>query len=912
MRIGAGAESTQLSLDGSRRLSIPTTLKLHRAPVDAPMNAFVRFRFGSQWEYCSFNLELEHRTTYQRAHCSTGTLTELSLVEARLEAVMPAGDGSLEAALQEPAPCAGSPKSVDGKTVIEGGRFFSGSKPKEHWFAVMDEAVVPAEQVAAAAEQLAAQFGVTLGLLTHGPYGFEFFGSATKALSLANDVRVRFVEEMVHYRGAGWSTDQIPVPGQPSSWALDRLDQRESNAELTGFAAGDQGKDHRFRYPETTAPLGTRPQLWVVDTRARTSHAVFSELTEAVRVPVAGSNPQCRLGGGAPQSHHGTSVLSSLLGRAGTMRIEPRAAFVVEGLGLAGGNCDQATQAQVVAALREVAVAGRARDILVLSFGSDRFSMATEMSVNALALMGILVFAATGNESRAALYPPASAAEALAIGAVQDTGLDDKWPSSNGLASNVDFHAPGVSVETASDESDTATRVGNGTSLATPLVAGIATCHLINGGIVGPPDQLRGLVRAALTETARLRTGTQLVLPFTPTQPIVGVLRPLTSTMLLAESAYDGESAWLAGLHAGASGASLVRLPVVMGEPSSTGVEVLRSGVGSRCLGVMATADGATVGCWSPSSGGQLLHYQVSGASTTEVASFDIAGVPVAVAADVEPSTTSFANTNVRAALSLPVLTVNGTTPELGTVMALTVARRGVSAWQLSSVDLPGPSSAFSRLALNCPRVAFAQGSACDAFALVTHPNASRVRLYRVSFSADPTAPLPAPVLLAERVDSGPFFTCFVPGWSSGEGLVATTLSVDDVMVGSTSASRWSFSFNRLGTGFINGQCAFDHTSVVVNDASPMLDVVGARGEAWTAATRGAFSRTTLAVASVWDPTTSSVRAGLRSTIRSLHPRGRGQLEPDVRAVAHATYGDDAMALTSPDGTTWSIQSLKP
>ncbi|MBE2252885.1 MAG: S8 family serine peptidase [Myxococcus sp.] len=917
LRVGAGAEFTQVAFDGARKFNIPTTLRVHRPAVDAPLHAILRFRWGSQWEFCSYQLELEQRKTYQRLECTTGALTSLSLVEARLEAVMSGGDGLLEAALAEPLPCASSPRSVDGLTVIQGGRFFPGTKPKDHWVAVMDEAVVAEELVDWTAQQLANEFGVDLGLITHGPYGFEFRSSSSRAQALALDSRIRFVEAMVEYRGAGWSEDKIPVPGSPTSWALDRLDQREANAELTLFAAGDEGKDHRFRYPETAAPLNTRPRLFVVDTRARTSHSVFTALPAALPLSVPGASPQCTPGGGNLNSHHGTSVLSSALGRAGTLRLPPRETLVVEGLGLRGFYCDSADELQVVEALRQVAIRATARDLVVLSFGSDRLGMMTEMSVNGLVRNGVIVLAATGNEGRASLYPPAGAAEALAVGATEDLGLDNKWANSNGLASSVDFHAPGVAIETASDSSDTATMVANGTSLSAPFVAGIAAYHVMNGGLSGTPDQLRGLVKDALVGTSRTRTATQLALPFTPTQPLFGTPQAVASTMLLANLANDGESAWLAGLHSGSSGASLVRIPLVGNEPSVAGAQLLRSGVGSRCLSVVATADGATTGCWSESVGGRLSIYQLNGGTATEVAAIDVVGVPVAVAADVEPSTTTFANTNVRAALSLPVLGMVGPNPHLGTTMRLTIARRSGSGWSTSSLDFPGDYQSSSKLALNCPRLEFQQGSSCDAFALLTHDNNMSVRLYKVTFDESPGFPISAPTLIAERVDSGPFLNCFIPGWATGVGLVATSLAVDDVNLGGIAASRWSFAFNRGGSSYINGQCAFDHTSIGVNDASPMLDVVGPRGEYWVMTSRGAWSRTTLAVTSVWNPVSNTVETGLRSAIRSLHPRGGAIIDTNIRAIAHSTYGNDvlgndAVAVSSADGVTWSIMSVKP
>ena len=130
-----------------------------------------------------------------------------------------------------------------------------------------------------------------------------------------------------------------------------------------------------------------------------------------------------------------------------------------------------------------------------------RTAVTTRAAVEAMR-RGIVVVTAMGNDgpSPATLIAPADADSIVAVGAVDFTGniagFSSRGPTSD-LRIKPDVCAPGVSVYSAGKASDERYEYSNGTSLATPLTAGVAA--LVRSA---RPELTAVQVRDALRETA--------------------------------------------------------------------------------------------------------------------------------------------------------------------------------------------------------------------------------------------------------------------------------------------------------------------------------------------------------------------------------------------------------------------------
>jgi subtilisin family serine protease len=80
-----------------------------------------------------------------------------------------------------------------------------------------------------------------------------------------------------------------------------------------------------------------------------------------------------------------------------------------------------------------------------------------------------------GRAQNACKYSPARVAEAMTIGATDQTDRKASWSN---YGSCVDWFAPGVGITSAWYSSNTATNTISGTSMATPHTAGVAALYL--------------------------------------------------------------------------------------------------------------------------------------------------------------------------------------------------------------------------------------------------------------------------------------------------------------------------------------------------------------------------------------------------------------------------------------------------
>jgi subtilisin family serine protease len=306
--------------------------------------------------------------------------------------------------------------------------------------------------------------------------GFSMHLTAAAAAALARDPRVLYVEEDGVVRA---SETQSSAP-----WNLDRTDQR--NLPLNGL----------FNYP---AP-GPAVYVHVIDTGIRATHVDFTGRAFVVAdfVDDDGDNNPADVGNddgnpaqldGADCNGHGTHVAGTVGGATyGVAKNATLLSYRV--LGCTGSG----TTAAVIAAIDRVTADGRRPAVANMSLGGSASSSLDTALRNSIA-SGVTYAVAAGNENvNASLVSPARVTEALTVAA---TNSSDTRASFSNYGTVVDLFAPGVSVRSAYYTSDSAAATLSGTSMASPLVAGVAALYLQAVG-----NQTPAQVQAALTNNA--------------------------------------------------------------------------------------------------------------------------------------------------------------------------------------------------------------------------------------------------------------------------------------------------------------------------------------------------------------------------------------------------------------------------
>lgn len=272
-----------------------------------------------------------------------------------------------------------------------------------------------------------------------------------------------------------------------SSWGLDRVDQR--SLPLSGT----------YSYTQTASAV----RAYVIDTGIYTSHSQFGGRASNVYDAFGGNGQDC--------NGHGTHVAGTIGGSSYGIA---RAALL---RGVRVLNCSgSGSTSGIIAAVDWVRVNRINPAVANLSLGGG-YSSSLNTAINNLANSGVFVAVAAGNENQNACnVSPASASAAYTTAA--STSTDAKASYSN-WGSCVDGYAPGSAIRSAWIGGTTMTNTINGTSMASPHVAGVAalykatygnvasstivswinsnaTASVISGNITGTPNRL--LYKAAL------------------------------------------------------------------------------------------------------------------------------------------------------------------------------------------------------------------------------------------------------------------------------------------------------------------------------------------------------------------------------------------------------------------------------
>lgn len=306
--------------------------------------------------------------------------------------------------------------------------------------------------------------------------GFAARLSAQNLAKLQADRRVKYVQQDSVVRASATQSGAV--------WGLDRIDQR--SLPLNGS------------YVYDTAASNVK--VYIIDTGIRITHQEFGgRAIWGTNQTGDGNNTDC----GGHGTHVAGTVGSSTYGVAKSVKL-----VAVKVLGCNGSGSNSGIIAGINWA---VSNKGSATAIANMSLGGGR-DQASNDAVNTAVNKGLFIAVAAGNENQDACnVSPASAEKALTVGATtrSDRRADpNDWgytqagsPLGSNYGSCVDLFAPGTGITSTLSTGDTAVSgaTWNGTSMATPHVAGAAALILAANPSY-TPDQIRAaLLNGATT-----------------------------------------------------------------------------------------------------------------------------------------------------------------------------------------------------------------------------------------------------------------------------------------------------------------------------------------------------------------------------------------------------------------------------
>jgi subtilisin family serine protease len=367
-----------------------------------------------------------------------------------------AASAALAAGLVSALPAGAAPAAAEGRIQYAGAAN-----------AVADSYIVTlkadrARSGSAEGRAVAAKYGAAIErTYTKALNGYEIEATEAEAKRLAADPAVASVVQNRTFSIAG-------TQPSPPSWGLDRVDQRALPLNSS------------YTYPDSA---GQGVTAYIIDTGVRISHSDFGGRAFNGYDAIDNDNV-------AQDGHgHGTHVAGTVAGNA--YGVAKKAKIV--GVRVLN-NSGSGTTAQVVAGIDWVARNAVKPAVANMSLGGGADTALDTAVRNAIA-SGVTFAVAAGNENtNASTRSPARVTEAITVGA---TTSSDARASYSNYGTVLDLFAPGSSITSAWNSSDTATNTISGTSMATPHVAGAAALHLAANPTATPAQVSQALVDAA-------------------------------------------------------------------------------------------------------------------------------------------------------------------------------------------------------------------------------------------------------------------------------------------------------------------------------------------------------------------------------------------------------------------------------